>query len=379
MKTPRRGNALRKLLTLCDDLRLINGRMADPALRRDTRSKLGRQVRAKTDQLATDLAAYRFKGPLAQAIREFKLERVHFQVLATLLQRHLRSDSPAMEGRNVLAAITGDSFEMLSRMDLLREDSPLRSSGLVVVEDDEDCADDILEARFRISEDALCAFREEIEGLVVEDKRQSKKTGYANNREYLLDLRILHNLYKHRSERIFHQDRWDRVHAGSERVAGNNLSKRIEAYWRKITNRLRASDDLNLFPALRFFREHNLMEQEVVMVVHLLFKELYEGSAYADAVDLLHLVSASEEDLLRNRGLLRPNGNLTQLEILKLEPMLEGRELTGEVHLTDWAVNYLFGASTGEQSIDRDEQLDWHFYLKNLEDTQSFYRDLETN
>ena len=108
MKSPRRGNALRKLLTLCDDLRLINGRMADPALRRDTRSKLGRQMRAKSDQLATDLAAYRFKGPLAHAIREFKLERVHFQVLATLLQRHLRADSPAMEGRNVLAAITGD-------------------------------------------------------------------------------------------------------------------------------------------------------------------------------------------------------------------------------------------------------------------------------
>ncbi|MHC5064884.1 MAG: hypothetical protein ACYTG5_13025 [Planctomycetota bacterium] len=336
-------------------------------------------MRAKTDQLATDLAAYRFKGPLAQAIREFKLERVHFQVLATLLQRHLRSDSPAMEGRNVLAAITGDSFEMLSRMDLLREDSPLRSSGLVVVEDDEDCAEDILEARFRISEDALSAFRDEIEGLVVEDKRSVKKGGYANNREYLLDLRILHNLYKHRSERIFHQDRWDRVHAGGERIAGNNLSKRIESYWRKITKRLRASEDLSTFPALRFFREHNLLEQEVVMVIHLLFKELYEGSAYADAVDLLHLVSASEEDLLRFRGILRPGGNLLSSEILKLEPMLEGRELTGEVHLADWVVNRLFGAAASEQSIDRDEQLDWHFYLKNLEDTQSFYRDLETN
>ena len=115
------------------------------------------------------------------------------------------------------------------------------------------------------------------------------------------------------------------------------------------------------------------------MVTHLLFKELYEGNAYADAVDLLHLVSATEEDLIRNRGLIRPSGNLMRLEILKVEPLLEGRELTGEVYLADWVVNYVFGAAGSEQSIDRDEQLDWHLYLKSLEDTRSFFRDLETN
>ncbi len=379
MKSSRRGTALRKLLTLCDDLRTMHGRMADPELRHDMRTKLGRQVRAKTDQLATKLAAYRFKGPLAQAIREFKLQRVHFQVLATLLQCHLRSDTASMEGRNVLAAVTYDSFEMLSSMDLLREDSPLRASGLVLMEDDEEAVDDILEARFRISEDALFAFRDEVEGLVVEDQGKVKRAGYANNRDYLLDLRILHNLFKHRSERIFQQDRWDRVHSGSGQHSGSSLSRRIEAYWRKIARRLQDSPEASSFSALRFFREQNLNDSEAIIVVHLLFKELYEGNAYADAVDLLRLVSSSEDDLIRNRQLIGEGSKLMRLEILQIESMLEGRELTGEVYLSNWVVNYLFGASPGDKDINRDEQLDWHFYLKNLEDTRSFFKDLETN
>jgi hypothetical protein len=353
--------------------------MADPALRRDMRSKLHRQVRTKTDQLATNLDAYRFKGPLAQSMREFKLDRVHFQVLAALLQCHLRSDTPTMEGRNVLAAVTGDSFEMLSSMDLLSEDSPLRASGLVLREDDEETVEDILDARFRISEDALYAFRDEIEGLVVEDQRRVKQIGYENNRDYLLDLRILHNLYKHRSERLFQQDRWDRVHSGTDQQRGNYLTRRIDAFWRKISRRLQESSDAGSFPALRFFREQNLHEAEMVIVVHLLFKELYEGNAYADTADLLRLVSASEEDLIRNRSLVTEGSKLMHAEILQIEPMLESRELTGEIYLSDWVVNFLFGASGGEQDIDRDEQLDWHFYLKNLEDTQSFFKDLEAN
>ena len=63
--------------------------------------------------------------------------------------------------------------------------------------------------------------------------------------------------------------------------------------------------------------------------------------------------------------------------LVSFEP--EGRELTGEVSLSDWAVNSLFGADHGSEAIDHDARLDWHLYLKNLEDTGTFFRDLEAN
>ena len=72
-------------------------------------------------------------------------------------------------------------------------------------------------------------------------------------------------------------------------------------------------------------------------------------------------------------------GNLVHKEIIHLEPMLENRELTAEVHLSDWAVNYLFGNGCRETRIQADERLDWHLYLKNLEDTGTFFRDLDAN
>ena len=200
MKTSRRGAALRKLLDLCDDLQSMRTRMSDPAVRRDTRTRLRQQVRTKTQQLADDLVAYRYRGPLGEILRETKLESRHFLVLAILLQRHLRGDSAALTGREILSAVFDSSFAVLQGLDLLHEDSSLRASGLIEVEEEDEFADDVLEASFRISPEALVAFREEISGVALEDQLRNRKAGgYNNNREYLIDLRILHNLFRHLS------------------------------------------------------------------------------------------------------------------------------------------------------------------------------------
>lgn len=378
MKTSRRGAALRKLLDLCDDLQKIRTRMSDPALRRDARTRLRRQVRNKSDQLARDLASYRFRGPLGQILREAKLDSTHFLVLAILLQRHLRADSPALEGREILSSVFEGSFEALAGIDLLHENGSLRASGLIVVDDEDEFAEDVLDARFRIAPEALDAFQQEISGLTVEDQRARRDTPYASNRDVLVDLRILHNLFRHRSDRVFQIERWDRIRLGTI-DPGQQLTRRIERFWSKIQARLGNCSEAADFPAVRFVREHNLGRAEVVMIVHLLFKELYEGNAYADAAELIRLVSSNEVELLRNRALVHESGVLRRAEILNVESMIEGRELTGEVHLSDWVVNYLFGATGAHDAIRADEQLDWHLYLKRIEDTQAFYRDLEAN
>jgi hypothetical protein len=376
MKSRRRVVALRDLLDLCADLQRIRARLDSEELPRDLRTRLRRQVRTKSSRLAERLSDYRFQGPLGRLLRDYDLDSVHFQLLAALLQRHLRADEPALEGRRLLAAVFEDPVDILAGAALLQEGSALRSSGLIVL-DDEDLSEDVLESRFRIAEDALLAFRQEIAGLVVEDRR-TRPSAYSGNHEYLLDLRILHNLYRLRSHRLFHVDRWDRVHAAAPR-SGERLQQRIDAFSQRIQRRLDATPESDRFPAVRFVREHGLDEAEVMMVIHLLFRELYEGNPYADAAELVRLVAASELDLVRCRRFVLDSGRLVTLEILENEPALESRPLTGEVHLSDWAVNFLFGANGADDSIDVDDRLDWHLYLKNLPDAQSFFRDLEAN
>ena len=169
MKSSPRATALRKLLDLCDDLHRLRDRMTDPSLRRDTRARLRRQSKRKADQLALNLAAYRFRGPLGQVMRENRFTVQDFELLASLLQATMHAEDPAVEGRLLLGSLFRTSFEVLSGMDLLHESSRLRASGLVILADDEEEPADLLEARFRLSEDALDSFRQEISGLVPED------------------------------------------------------------------------------------------------------------------------------------------------------------------------------------------------------------------
>lgn len=378
MKSTRRSHALRKLLDLCDDLHRLRARLAAAALPRETRARLVRQMRSKTERLARDLAAYRFKGPLGRLMREHRLSLVQFQVLATLLQRHLRAeDESSMEGRELLAAVFESSFDVLSGMELLHENGALRRSGLVVVDDSDERALELLESRYRLGHEALTAFREEVLGVVVDDGRGAVEA-YASNHEYLLDLRILHNLYLHRSERVFQQERWDRAHPGVV-APGRQLGQRIEAFWNRIERRLALGPDAAQFPGVRFFREHRLGRAETIVVVALLFRELFEGIAWADVAELIRLISGDELELLRNRRHFLEHGRLLRQDIVKVSAELDGRTLTGEAQLSDWAVNQLFGAPMGDGAIDADDRLDWHLYLEKLEDARTFFRDLEGN
>lgn len=380
MRRATRSSQVERLLNLCDDLQRLSARMRDPELGREQRSRLRSMSRRKIAVLTRDLRAIRQRGPLAQVMKQYRLTPQDFLVLAHLLQRHLRAEDPAVQGRVLLSAVFETSFEVLTGLDLLRDGSPLRASGLVVVDDDEEHPDDLLEARFRVSEEALNAFRDEAIGFVPEDLRRSGVDRYSSNREFLIDLRILHNLYKERSERVFHPDRWDRLHS-TPLSPGRGLTRRIETMWRRVRTRLDHSEDRARFPAVRFMVEYMLTEPEMVIVVHLLFKELYEGSAYADAVELVRLVSADEAQLIDNRKLIVPHGALRRGEILNVEPMIEGRDLTSEVHLADWVVVAMFGpaANATGRSIHPDEKLDWHLYLQGLRESEKFFRDLEAN
>jgi hypothetical protein len=378
MGSAKRGPELQKLITLCDDLRRIRSRMLDPELAAEAKIKLRRQSKRKDEQIARSLAGYRFRGPLGEIMRSFRLQSEHFQVLAVLLHRQMRAEDPAMEGRLILSTLFHTPFEVLAQLNLLHAQSPLRTAGLIRVEDQEDAPDDLLEARFRLSDEALEAFRGEVAGLVPDDLRQRQRKSYQNHREFIIDLRILHNLYRHRSARVFCQDRWDRLHTIAPGPL-RSLDLRIRNLWNKIHKRLENTEDAADFPAVRFMRDQALSEPEMIIIVHLLFQELYDGNAYADVVELLRLISAGEDELIRNRAVVHKTAPLLKHEIITLETLLEGRELTAEARLNDWVVNAVFGVAVREQAIRADEHIDWHDYLKKMNGTDGFFKDMEAN
>lgn len=378
MKSTRKSQELRKLLNTCDDLLQIRNKMTDPELERETRTRLRRQSKRKTEQLTKDLKSYQFRGPLAQVMQSFPLAPDHFQILAVLLHRQMRSEDPALEGRLILAAVFESAYEVLARVDLLRPDSALRAAGLMVLEDDEENPEDLLEARFVLSEEGVEGFRHEIAGASSRDvvKSPGRDDPYESNREFLVELRIIHNLYQLRGARIFTVDRWNRLQ-NTTFQPGHNLNQRIRGCWERVRDRLGATPDSSAFPGVRLMREYNLSEEEMICIIHLLFKELYEGNAYADIAELLKLVSRDESELMQNRRLVTENSGLIKRELISVEPLLEGRTLTGEAYLNDWVVNYLFGATVSDENIQPDERIDWHMYLAQLDDTQGFFRDMD--
>ncbi len=372
MSKDSRQGGLRKLLDLADELRALRKKIQDPALKTDAMQRLQRRSREKLRHLASELGTFRFRGSLGLVLK--KLEPEHFLLLATLLRRYLRSVSPYVEGRALLATVFETSFELLKGLELIQPESVLRKEELILIDQaDEGTDDGLLESRFRLADAVVEAFLEEL-GLRSTPRRRTRK-GYANHREFLLDLKVLHNLYLTRAQRIFSADSWWRVRGAAGDRANLALNRRIRAAETRIEARIAKTSDADTFPIRQFFLEFGLSKEELLIVLHLLFLEFLEGNPYADVVQLIQLVSEGEEAVLQNREIFLPFGTLRKAGILEIEEMLDGRELTGEAHLADWVLDRMLGTGIRFLPIDADEQLNFHLYLKDLK-SSNFLKDL---
>lgn len=362
------------MLDLCDELRSIHGKIQDAELRPETVQRLRKRSREKLSELAEVLGAYRFRGFLATVHKDLRAE--HFLVLATLLRQHLRGESPYVEGRILLASVFDSSFELLRGLELLQPDSVLRAHELIEPEQDEEASDDeedLSELRFRLCRQVVEGFLDEM-GIKGRVKGRSRRP-YTCQREFLIDLKLLHNLHQARAKRLFSQESWWRLR-GQEGDRGTRaVSRRIEKLSRQIEQRLAGSPAAEEFPMLRMVREFGLGSDEVLILAHLLFLELLEGNPFEDTVALLQLVSATEEELLDKRRLFDPVSTLLRREMVELEYMVEGRELTSECRLASWVVERVFGSDRDGRPIDADEKLDFHLYLENL-NSSNFLSDI---
>ena len=373
-KTPR-AIPFGRMLDLCDELQRIRARIADPTTGRDERERLRRQTERQKLSLQRQLTAYRGRGPLASLLRKHRLDATEFEVLAVLLQRAVRAEEPEIEGRLILGSIFDTSFGVLSGLHLLAEDARLRTSGLVRVATDQPLGTDVLETRFRLADVALHAMREEVVGRRNPKKRPEESSGYRSQRELLLDLRMLHNHYLRRCDLLFEESRWRSLHPSTDDAP--YLQKRIDELWAGIRTRLLRTENAESLPLLQILREHRLSDEETMIVVHLLFEELYHGEAHAEAVDLLCLVSTDDASLLRAKKLLHKDSPLVKGQIVAMEPFVENRELTAEVRLEDWVVTKLLDDTATPGGIQTDERMRWHQYLSQLDGSDGFFRDLD--
>ena len=373
-KTPR-AIPFGRMLDLCDELQRIRARIADPTTGRDERERLRRQTERQKLSLQRQLAAYRGRGPLASLLRKHRLDAHEFEALAVLLQRAVRAEEPEIEGRLILGSLFDSSFGVLSGLHLLAEDARLRTSGLVRAATDQPIGTDVLETRFRLSDFALQAMQEEVVGRRAAKKRSAETSGYRTQRELLLDLRMLHNHYLRRCDLMFDESRWRSLHPTAE--PASCLQKRIDELWAAVRTRLLRTEKPATLPLLSLLREHKLSDEETMIVVHLLFEELYHGEPNVEAVDLLCLVSIDDASLLRAKKLLHKDSPLVKGQIVALEPYVENRELTAEVRLQDWVVTQLLDDEGAAGGIHSDERMRWHQYLSQLEGSDGFFRDLD--
>jgi len=363
------------MLDLCDDLHRLRSRIADPETTGEERTRLRQKTERRIGRLGRELASYKSRGPLARLLRAHRLDAREFEVLAVLLHRAVRAEDPEMQGRLILASIFDTSFGVLSGIHLLHEDARLRASGLVRIADDQPAEADVLEIGFRLSEEALAAMREEVAGCTVQRRTTPTVDGYRNQRELLMDMRVLVNHYRRRGELVFDASRWDSLNRGSSNATG--LTRRINSLWAELRARMLQNPTCRQFPLLQVQREYGLDEGEMIILTHLLFRELYSGDAFVDVADLLRLVSSNETDLLRARHYVLKEAPLIRHQLLVLEPFVENRELTAEARLSDWIVNRLLDSNGRSTDILSEERIRWHEYLDRLDDTKGFYRDLD--
>ena len=86
----------------------------------------------------------------------------------------------------------------------------------------------------------------------------------------------------------------------------------------------------------------------------------------------------SEEDLVRKRLFFSPKKALVRQNLIQLEEMVNGKELTAEACIPNWVVEkILSGVDERGSNFDADTRLDFHNYLKNLESSEDFLDDLE--
>lgn len=378
MAQPTERSVLKKLLDHYDQLGSLRERLSREAANGAEARKLRQQSRMKIEAIGKELRELPDQSTLGTLLHRYRLNKHQFVFLLALLRRRLTSDNPYLRGRELLGLLFDGSYDILRGCSFLEPTATLQSAGLIVpdLREDED-DEDILETPFKVSDRVFRLVRNTFLAQRTPHLggARTKTVPYKGNLAFVLDLRRLSVLYRKRAAKVFQFDYWDDAGLGTAESV-TSLNRQIRRYRDRIDESLRITENAAEFPLVQLQREFGLGEEELIVLVTLLFQELTEGSAFLDAVDLLKLISTSEEDLLRKRRFLGKRSPLVKHGLVALEEMVNDKELTAEVYLPNWVIDRMLGGE-GIRSIDSDLRIDFHDYLKNLSSSDEFFQDLD--
>lgn len=378
MTQPTERSVLKKLLDHYDQLGTLRAKLAGDDIDTAETRRLQAQTRRKIELIGKDLRQLPERSALGELNKRYKLNKHQFVFLLSLLRRRLTSDNPYLKGRELLGLVFDSSFDILRGSTFLEPTSTLLSAGLIAPDarDDED-EDELLETPFKLSDRVFRLVRNTFlsQRSIQFPGTKTRVQPYRSNLGYVLDMRRLTLLFRKRAAKIFQFDYWDDIGLGTaESVTA--LNQQIRRFRQRMALALKKTEKADTFPMATLQKEFSLGEPEMIILITLLFQELMEGGAFLDAVDLIKLISGSEEELIQKRQFLSKRSILVKNNLVAIEEMVHDKELTAEVYLPNWVVDRLLGKG-GRQSIDADVRLDFHDYLSNLGSSEDFFEDLD--
>jgi len=376
--TPPDRSTLKKLLRLVDQLAVVHEAMCDELpSKTPAYARKARELRREAGRI---LKEHPQEGTMAALLKRHRLGRDHVLVMLELLRQRLHSSDPFLPGREILAVLAEGSFERLDRLRLLGPRSPLLVAGILTphLAGADDPAE-LLEMRFRLSDRAFRILLRVLRADLLPNARSEgfKAHGYRGYLGYLMDVRRLALLYQKRAARLFHFDEWDGLAAGKPDTLPL-LNKRIPAFSEHIEKCLELTPRSEKFPLVELSRDLGLVEEHRVILVTLVFEELTRGNPFLDAVDLLKLVCRSEQDLVRRRKVLAPDSPLVSCGLVRVEEVVHGKDLSGEVHVPNAVVDRVLGGTRDLKSkaIDEESRREFQEFLKELGNSDDFFRRL---
>jgi hypothetical protein len=365
---------LKKVLDVADRLGRLRQRLSEKG---DADGRAGRTVRAESRRVVhevnTDLESGAVPGALAKLHRRHRFDDDQLTILLLLLQRRIQEAGRSLTGRELLSFLHESSYDRLRGLRHLAPDGPLRRSGIVEV--DASGSQDLLDAQVRIAENVFRAIERDVTPEIRKSRSRSESRGtkpYGDHREHLLDLARLSRLYQRRARRVFESEEPDET---LNRSAVRRLQRDIRRLRGRIEARLALTAGSEQFPVERVAREHRLDEDEALVLVTLLFQEIYAGSSYIEPIELVKMISRSDLDLMDRRRLFAPDGRLLRSGLVKMnDEDGELLRLGGEAYLPPETVEMLLAGPSPVGPIDADVRLEWHEYLDGLEDSDEFFR-----
>ena len=359
------------LLTLCHEVDDLAGRIREFSAfgqrHLDTRRRRAvRKLRAALQGPEHDP----FRAGLRRLKSEHGLRQTEILILLLLFDRRVRKAADATSGRDLLETLTRTGGTILETARYLHPDAPLVRAGLVATDAAE--AEEVLDAEFRISDRAFSALYRAFHGLSSETRETETTSPYGAPFEHLMDLRLLCDVAKRRAGKLFPLSTWAEWTAREEResdeIAASYLKKR-EA----IAQRERATPESVRLPVIRLRTEFGLSEEEEVIVLTLLFHELYSSRATFELTELVRLVSASDSEVVARRALVAPEGRLRSCGILGVEEEPVGKDALASAWLAPWVTERLLGSLDPKGAIRSDEKTSFRQYLEGLRGSDDFY------